>query len=113
MCRVTKDDMQRSSSPISGSSRLRVLTMAAAAWGAVSLSACGMVPVNSRTGLPVPWPQGQPATQGQAPVAPPAPATPPSPMVYTARLYPVNDVANRAGMLTAVVTDGHGGRGTF
>src|SRR5262245_55424296 len=113
MCRATKDDMQRSSSPISGSSRFLVLTIAAAAWGAVSLAACVMVPVDSRTGLPVSWPQGQPATQGQAPVAPPAPTAPPSPMVYTARLYPVNDVANRAGMLTAVVTDSHGGRGTF
>ena len=37
----------------------------------------------------------------------------PAPVIYTARLYPVNDIANRAGMLTAVITDGHGGRGTF
>ena len=75
-----------------------------------------MVPVDARTGLPVPWPQGQnAAAQGQpaAPIAPPAPANPPAPVVYTARLYPVNDIANRAGMLTAVITDGHGGRGTF
>lgn len=112
MCRATKDDMQRSWSPIPGPSSLRLLATAAVA--AVSLAACVMVPVDSRTGLPVSWPQGQPAAQGQAAaVAPPAPAAPPGPMVYTARLYPVNDAANRAGMLTAVVTDGHGGRGTF
>jgi len=47
------------------------------------------------------------------PVIPAAPVSPPAPVVYTARLYPVNEVANRAGMLTGVVTDGHGGRGTF
>ncbi|HTP71534.1 MAG TPA: hypothetical protein VML58_04880 [Burkholderiaceae bacterium] len=77
-------------------------------------AACVMVPVDSRTGLPVTWPQAQPGTQGQsAAVAPPVSPGPPSPVVYTARLYPLNDAANRAGMLTAVVTDGNGGRGTF
>jgi len=48
-----------------------------------------------------------------APIATPAPAIPPAPVVYTARLYPINDIASRAGMLTAVITDGHAGRGTF
>ena len=93
----------------------RFTRLATAASAALSLAACVMVPVDARTGLPVPWPQGQsPSTQGQAvPVAPPAPANPPAPVIYTARLYPVNDIANRAGMLTAVITDGHGGRGTF
>lgn len=93
----------------------RVTTVAAAASAVLSLAACVMVPVDARTGLPVTWPQGQTAAaQGQpAPIAPPAPANPPAPVVYTARLYPVNDIANRAGMLTAVITDGHGGRGTF
>lgn len=113
MCRATKDGMQRSSSPISDGS-CRVLAAAVAACAALSLGACVMVPVDSRTGLPVTWPQGQPAAQGQTTaLTPPASPGPPSPVVYTARLYPINDVANRAGMLTAVVTDGHGGRGTF
>jgi len=92
----------------------RALPAAVAALTVLSLAACVAVPVDPRTGLPVAWPQGQPATQGQASaVAPPVSPGPPIPTVYTARLYPINDVANRAGMLTAVVTDGHGGRGSF
>ena len=115
MCRATKDDMQRTVSMKFDGWFTRTAGAAAVASAALSLAACVMVPVDARTGLPVPWQQGQsPAQQGQvAPIAPPAPANPPAPVVYTARLYPVNDIANRAGMLTAVITDGHGGRGTF
>ena len=93
---------------------LRALPAVTAAAAVLSLAACVAVPVDPRTGLPVAWPQAQPTAQGQAAaVSPPVSPGPPAPVVYTARLYPVNDVANRAGMLTAVVTDGHGGRGTF
>ncbi|HET7525613.1 MAG TPA: hypothetical protein VFK10_06690, partial [Burkholderiaceae bacterium] len=76
----------------------RTALAVAAAGVSLALAACVAVPVDPRTGLPVAWPQAQPASQGQAPaIAPPTPAAPPSPVVYTARLYPTNDVANRAG----------------
>ena len=87
-------------------------TLASAA--ALALSACVAVPVDTRTGQ-VLWPPASNPTASRegAPVPAPMPLAPPSPSTYTARLYPINDVANRAGMLTAVVTDGHGGRGSF
>jgi len=105
--------MQRSSLDTSHAALSRALAAAAAALAACSLAACVMVPVDPRTGVPVPWAQGQPGQTTTAGVAPPVSPGPPSPVAYTARLYPINDVANRAGMLTALVTDGHGGRGTF
>ena len=113
MCRATKDGMQRKS--VSRVSLTRVAVAALAAAGALSLAACVAVPVDLRTGQPIGWPTGPTSTQGQATpaIAAPAPVAPPAPVVYTARLYPINDIANRAGMLTAVITDGHGGRGTF
>jgi hypothetical protein len=74
---------------------------------ALSLSACVLVPVDSHTGLPV---------QGHAPttviVQPPA-ASPASASVLTARLYPLNEPAQRAGMLSAVIVDHRTGRGTI
>jgi hypothetical protein len=93
----------------------RRLAAALVVGSALALTACVAVPVDSRTGQLI-WP---PATHN--PTAPreavsvptPMAPAPAAPQVYTARLYPINDVANRAGMLTAVVTDGHGGRGSF
>jgi hypothetical protein len=91
----------------------RLLGVAAAAVVASMLVACVAVPVDVRTGQPLMWPPvaGSPGAQGQ--VLPPASPIALAPATYTARLYPINEIANRAGMLTAVVTDGHGGRGTF
>lgn len=86
------------------------------AGAALALSACVAVPVDLRTGQPLMWPpvaSNPTAPREAVALAPPVAPAPPAPVVYTARLYPINDVANRAGMLTAVVTDGHGGRGTF
>jgi hypothetical protein len=80
------------------------LTVAALA--ATALSGCVVVPVDSRTGQPI----GYTNTRNAAPAAPTAPV---APLTITARLYPLNDLANRAGMLTATVVDKHGGRGTF
>ena len=108
--------MQRPSRRISDVSLPRAAKAAAAlATAVLSLAACVAVPVDPHTGLPVPWAQPPvAATPPQsAPIAPPAPAAPPAAAVYSARLYPINEIANRAGMLTAQVTDGHGGRGTF
>ena len=73
---------------------------------ALSLSACVLVPVDSRTGLPI---NGPVTMVAPAPTAPgPAAAT-----VLTARLYPVNEAAQRAGLLSAVIVDQHSGRGTI
>jgi hypothetical protein len=98
--------------------QLSVLSRRAAA-GAVSmlvvasLVACVAVPVDSRTGQVVPWPPAAPPTRDITVITPPAPSAPAAPTVYTARLYPVNDIANRAGLVTAIVTDAQSGRGQF
>ena len=75
-----------------------------------ALAACVAVPVDPRTGQVVPWPPAPPAREVTV-IHPPAPAQPAAPLVYTARLYPVNDIANRGGLLTAVITDTQAGRG--
>ena len=82
------------------------------AW-TLALTACAAVPVDTRTGQIIWPPAAQTAPREAAAVPAPMPVAPPVPATYTARLYPINDIANRAGMLTAVVTDGHGGRGSF
>jgi hypothetical protein len=78
---------------------------------AALLSACVVVPIDPRTGQPYPLP---PADGSRTTVVmPPAASTPPAPSVITARLYPLNDIANQAGLLNAVVVDSHTGRGTI
>jgi hypothetical protein len=94
-------------------STLRVCIAAAAIGATSTLAACVAVPVDTRTGQLI-WPPANNPTAPREAVAVPAPLPQaPAPTVYTARLYPINDIANRAGMLTAVVTDGHGGRGSL
>lgn len=70
-----------------------------------SLTGCYVVPIDPRT--------GQPATApgAVAPVAVPAPA--PAPAVFTARLYPANELASAYGMVNGTVTNDLHGRGTF
>lgn len=78
---------------------------------AASLSACIVVPIDPRTGQPYPLP---PPDSGRTTVVmPPVLSAPPGPSVITARLYPLNDVANQGGLLSAVVVDSHAGRGTI
>jgi len=77
---------------------MKVLAICAVAASAVLLSACYVVPV-----------QPAPATTV---VVPPAPV-PAAPLTFTARLYPANEAAAAAGMVTAVVTNDLGGRGHF
>ena len=94
---------------------------AALALGSVmSLAACVVVPLDPRTGQPYTSStygtgnQGAYSTTTNAiPLPQAAPAPPPQPAVLTARLYPLNPQASKGGMLTAVVVDGHGGRGSF
>lgn len=81
------------------------LLLAAVAAG----SACVVVPVDPRTGQPYP---GSPAATSVT-VVNPAPAAAPAAAVFTARLYPLNAAAGKAGMLTALVVDQQGGRGSF
>jgi hypothetical protein len=102
----------------------RASLAAVAAILATGLSGCYVVPVDSRTGQA--WPPytampGGPTAQGSqpthtahsAPTVPYTPAPPPGPVLLHGRLYPVNDTANQAGVLTAQVNDHHGGRGSI
>ncbi|MGM9425958.1 hypothetical protein [Hydrogenophaga sp. MI9] len=66
-----------------------------------ALAGCYVVPIDPRTGQAVPT---------QTPVALPAPA---APLVFTARLYPANDLASGFGVVHASVTNDLQGRGTF
>lgn len=80
---------------------------------AATLGACVLVPVDPRTGQPYPGHPDLAHGHGTTVTVVPAAPAPLAPMVLTARLYPLNDQANRAGLLTAVVVDQHGGRGSF
>ncbi len=79
----------------------------------LSLSACVVVPVDSRTGQAWPgWPAAPaPREIGGITAHTAAAPMPAGQIVYTARLYPVNEAASRHGMQTATVIDGHDGRG--
>jgi hypothetical protein len=75
---------------------------------AASLGACVIVPLDPNTGQPYGPRPAQQVTVVQTPAS-----SPPPTLVLTARLYPLNDTASRTGLLTAVVTDHQGGRGSF
>jgi hypothetical protein len=93
---------------------LRARLPAVAAAVAISLPACYVVPLDPRTGQPYPLPvrEGAGQTSPSLTVAP-APAQAPQASVLSARLYPLNAQANKGGLLTAIVVDGHTGRGSF
>ena len=74
--------------------RTTLITLASGAL----LTGCYVVPIQPQPSIYAP-PQGGPVVT--------VPAT------YTARLYPANDEAARAGMLQATVTDGLNGHGNF
>lgn len=79
---------------------------------ATLLVGCYVVPIDGRTGQPLPWPAQPPGGGSPSPIVvapPPAPAT----TVMQARLYPANESAQQAGMVLAQVTDHHSGRGSF
>jgi hypothetical protein len=102
--------MRRSCEP----TRFHRLSLAAvASLLAAALSACYVVPIDLRTGQPYPLPPSQEGGRTTTVVLPPASTAPQGPSVMTARLYPLNESANQAGMLTAVIVDTHGGRGTL
>jgi hypothetical protein len=80
--------------------------------GAAALAGCYVIPLDPATGQPYAAPLRPSAAPAGIVVVPPAPAAP-QPSVMTARLYPLNSSANKAGLLTAVVVDSHTGRGSF
>jgi hypothetical protein len=89
------------------------------AWSAIALataglSACMVVPLDPRTGQPYPVHVHDTGPQPAAvTMVAPAPGVAPQPTVLNARLYPLNAQANKGGLLTAVVVDGHAGRGSL
>ena len=85
-------------------SKNRMLLALGVATAAAALSGCYVVPINPAPGQPGYVP---PAAQMAMPAALPAP------VVFTARLYPANDLAVRHGMVGGVVTNDLNGRGTF
>lgn len=96
--------------------RLLPLAATAALIGASLLSACYVVPIDARSGRPLPVSDGAGgATVTPAPVAVPAPVpqAPAAPAVLTARLYPLNQPANTGGLLVAQIIDNHSGRGSI
>jgi hypothetical protein len=84
---------------------------ASAALAAALLAGCYVVPMDPRTGAPILPPA---APQAPRPAEPgyPAPAGPTG-LLLQARLYPLNETANRGGIVTAQVADNQGGRGSF
>lgn len=95
----------------------RPLPLATAALLCASLlSACYVVPIDPRSGRPLPVSDGAGGTAAApAPAAVPAPVpqAPSAPSVLTARLYPLNQPANTGGLLVAQIIDNHGGRGSI
>jgi hypothetical protein len=92
----------------------RFVVAATLATAVLGLTACVVVPLDPRTGQPYPTaaPAPAPVQSSVTYIAPPVSA-PAQPAVLTARLYPLNAQANKAGMLMALVVDQQGGRGSF
>ena len=93
---------------------MSISTRVAAACGfaALALSGCYVVPV-APDGTPL---YSAVAVPAPVPMQVPAPAVlpvPPMPAVLQARLYPSNDAATRAGMLSGTVTNMMTGKGRF
>jgi hypothetical protein len=88
------------------------LVATAALLGAGLLSACYVVPIDPRTGRPLPISDGAGGpTTAPAPIL--LPPAPPAPSPLQARLYPLNEPANAGGLLVAQVIDNHTGRGSI
>jgi len=74
----------------------------------VMLTACYVVPINPQTGQAYPpsaQPAGAPAGYAAIPINTNA--------TFQAKLYPINDVAGKAGVIIATATDTNNGRGVF
>ena len=85
----------------------RRLALLGAVAASAALAGCYVVPLNQQG-----YPQaGQSQPVYSTPQALPLPA--PSPVTFAARLYPANELAQRYGLIGAVVTNDLNGRGTF
>lgn len=85
---------------------------AACALAGAALTGCYVLPIDPRTGGPMlPAPSTRSADAPHS--LPVTVAAAPQNVVLQARLYPLNEHANRTGMLAAQVSDHQGGRGTF
>ena len=104
----------------------RVRAAAVVALAGAALSGCYVVPLHhAPDGTPYPYVSAAPGNYGTvnvipAPYAAPAPTTtvilpvaPAGPLTFTARLYPVNDLASGFGVVGAIVTNDLNGRGSF
>lgn len=83
------------------------LGIAATASLGLLLAGCYVIPIDTRNPPQVAYPG---AGTAEPIVVPPAQ---PQPALLQARLYPINDVAGKMGVLTAQVTDGLNGHGSF
>ena len=96
---------------ISSSLRVGQFSRRVALLGALAastvLAGCYVVPLNQQ-GYPQAG-QSQPVYSTPQPLPLPAP----SPVTFAARLYPANELAQRYGLIGAVVTNDLNGRGTF
>jgi hypothetical protein len=107
MCRDIRVRPMRKTIP-SNSTPGRTLVAVAVAASVLGVTACYVVPIDPRTGQPYP------STVREAPTVTPLPAAVAVvPTLITVRLYPVNEQANKAGLLTAQVVDNNAGHGTF
>lgn len=88
------------------------IRLALGASSLAALSACYVVPIDPRTGQPLPTGQAPQVTIVQ-PTLPAAVAGPAAPALLQARLYPLNEIAHSAGFVVASVTDQHSGRGSI
>ena len=85
----------------------------AALLAAPLLTACYVVPVHPDGRV---YPPPGSTAPFPAPVSAPYPiviAAPPGPVVFTARLYPSNDIAARNGIIAGSVTSPQDGKGVF
>lgn len=85
----------------------RAIRLIAALTAFASLAGCYIVPIDARNPPQVSYS----ATGTAESIA--LPAAQPQPAQLEARLYPVNDVAGKMGVLTALVTDNLNGHGRF
>ncbi|MBI5259479.1 MAG: hypothetical protein HY855_23460 [Burkholderiales bacterium] len=85
-----------------------VLRLGLGASLAAALSACYVVPIDPRTGQPA-----LPANTPAVTIVQPAATTTLAPSTIQARLYPLNEQAQGAGLLVASITEHPGGRGSI
>ncbi len=85
-------------------------TLAGSVFAVPLLAACYVVPVHPDGRV---YPPPGTTVAASAPMVVQAPPAPIGPLVYTARLYPANDIAARSGIIAGSVTSPQDGKGVF